>query len=273
MSAVESWTSKVQAHHDQPIRTQNESSWSAGDFREPIVSDFRADPHRTDDLVLDRIRRDVGGHMTVIDVGGGAGRFALPLALHCKHVTVVEPSESMIEALREEAAAVGVENLSIVQGLWGEADVDRADLVLCAHVVYGLTEIEPFVRKLESSARGMVVILAFADSPLSQLSPLWEHVHGEKRIDMPALPELMEVLWEMGIYPDLEMLEETVPVGAENRDKALEMLRHFLFVKPDTDQDRRLQNVMEELLVETPAGLVVRGARPRRQGLVFWRRE
>ena len=70
--------------------------------------------------------------MTVIDVGGGAGRFALPLALHCKHVTVVEPSESMIEALREEAAAVGVENLSIVQGLWGEADVDRADLVLCA---------------------------------------------------------------------------------------------------------------------------------------------
>ena len=101
------------------------------------------------------------------------------------------------------------------------------------HVVYGLTEIEPFVRKLESSAREMVVILAFADSPLSQLSPLWEHVHGEKRIDMPALPELMEVLWEMGIYPDLEMLEETVPVGAENRDKALEMLRHFLFVKPD----------------------------------------
>jgi len=105
-------------------------------------------------------------------------------------------------------------NLSVVQGLWAEAETDPAATVLCAHVVYGLNEIEPFVRKVESHARELIVLLVFAESPLSQVSSLWERVHGEQRIDMPALPELMEVLWEMGVYPNLEMLEETVPIGA-----------------------------------------------------------
>jgi len=42
------------------------------------------------------------------------------------------------------------------------------------------------------------------------------------------------------------------------------MMRHFLFVKPGTDKDRRLQEATEEMVVETPGGFVVRGARPRR---------
>ena len=111
------------------------------------------------------------------------------------------------------------------------------------------------------------------DSPQANLSPMWEPVHGQERVDLPALPELMGVLWEMDISPDLEMVETGVRGGYESWDAAIEQLRRRLYVAPDTEQDRRLQSAAQELLLETPDGLVVRGAGLRRQGLVSWRPE
>ena len=124
----------------------------------------------------------------------------------CKHVTVVEPSNSMIEQLREAASEAEIENYSVTQALWDVAEVDAADLVLCAHVLYGVADVEPFVRKLEAHANSLVVVLVFVESPMNRISKFWNPVHGEERIDMPALPELMNALWEMGIYADVQMM-------------------------------------------------------------------
>lgn len=270
MSAIEYWKNKVEAHHQQSMRTQKESGWSSDDFWQPIESLFEADPRRTNDPVLNRLRQKVTSSTTVLDVGGGAGRFALPLALHCRHVTVVDPSESMVEGLKAGAQKAGIDNLSIIQGLWEDVKADPADVVLCAHVVYGTAEIQGFIRKLESHANERVLILAFMESPLSQVSPLWKPVHGEERLDLPALPELLNALWEMGIYPDLEMFEETSREGMKSLDEALKLLRHFLFVRPDTEQDKRLVAATKDLLVETPGGFVARDSKPRRQALISW---
>ena len=204
-----------------------------------------SDPHRTDDPVLNKLLVGVTSIMAVLDVGGGAGRFALPLALHC-------------------------ENLSIVQEEWKDASVDPADTVLCAHVLYGTAEIEPFLRNLDSHARERVKIVSFMDSPMSQVSPLWEQIHGEQRINLPALPEMLNVLWEMGIYPDVEMVGTADIRSVPNRDDAVKMLRKFLYVKPDTEMDGRLLELLDEHLEETPTGLVIKGSRPRRQALVSW---
>ena len=245
-SAIEYWKNRVETHHDQSLRTQAESSWSSDDMWRPTLGLFKADPRRTDDPVLDRRCQMVTSATTILDVGGGAGRFALPLALRCRHLTVVEPSESMVEGLREES------------------QVDPADKVLCAHVVYGVAEIEPFIRTLQSHARERVVLLALMEWPISRLSPFWKPVHGEERLDLPGAPELLNALWEMDIYPDLEMFEETSPAAV------VELLRQFLYVKPDTEKDRRLQAAVGELLVETPDGFTVRESRPRRQALIGW---
>ena len=168
---------------------------------------------------------------TALDVGGGAGRLALPMALRCKHVTVVEPSSSMIEQLREAASEAGIENYSVTQALWDVADVDAADLALCAHVVYGVADIEPFMRKLEAHANSLVVVLVFVESPMNRISRFWKPVHGEERIDMPALPELMNALWEMGIYPDVQMMEPVQSDRFEDREVALTQLRNRLYVR------------------------------------------
>ena len=270
MSAVGRWKTRVETHHQQSLRAQ-EGLNQPDDFWRPFASAFRADPHRTDDPLVDRLAREVTSDSTLLDVGAGAGRLALPLALRCRQVTVVEPSESMLDELRDVSTEAGIGNVTVVKGEWEEVDVRPHEVVLCSHVVYGVAEIVPFVKRLDASATGRVLLILYTDAPQSQLSPFWKVAHGEERIDLPAMPEFLPVLWEMGIYPDVEMLETGRSQSFEDRDEALEMLRRRLYVVPGSDEHGRLVEATAELLEDTPDGVAIKGAGPRRQALVSWR--
>jgi SAM-dependent methyltransferase len=269
-SAIEAWNDQVTRHHEQSERIQQENFWSQRDFWKDIAAQFQSDPDRTADPVLERLLRDVTPETTILDVGGGAGRYALPLARRARHVTVVEPSASMLARLEDAAHEASISNISVLAEKWEDVEAPIAHLVLCAHVVYGTADIEPFVSKLTDHATQRVLLLAFLETPLTQFSPFWPLVHSETRINLPALPELLPVLWETGTYPNLEMFP---PIGVEMSPDvatARALLRHFLFVLPESEQDGRLQAAMDDLLVESAGGLTIRGSRSRRQALVSW---
>jgi hypothetical protein len=268
--AARRWQERVEAHNAQTHRIQQAIGSTAGSLFDSNTSLWQADPRRTGDPLLERIAQWVSADDTLLDVGGGAGRYALPLALRCRHVTVAEPSEAMVRALHSGAKDAGITNISVVPHTWEAARVEPADVVLCANVLYGPEEIVPFVRKLEANARRRVLVLLSMHSPLSAYSPLWPFVHGEARIDPPALPELIEVLWEMDIYPDLTMIDTEAQPTAPDRRTALDLLRRVLAVRPESPEDARLEAAAHELLVETPYGITLRDARPRRQGLLSW---
>ncbi len=270
MTHIDHWRELVRAHHEQAERAQRSSAGAAEDFWEPFEAHFRADPQRRDDPLLDRLRKEVTAATTLLDVGGGAGRYALPLALQAEHVTVVEPSSSMVAWLRRSATDAGIENISVVQRAWEEAQVTPADVVLCANVVHGVKEIDRFIRKIEAHARRRVLVIEPAESPMALAGPLWEAVHGAPLAAGPALPELLPVLWELDVYPNVEMFEAAAPEAVRTWDEALLYLRAMLYVSPESDEDRRLQTAMRRLVVETPAGFTAQGARPRRLGLLSW---
>ena len=78
------------------------------------------------------------------------------------------------------------------------------------------------------------------------------------------------VLWEIEIYPDLEMIETYGSHAYEPWEVVCEEFRRRLYVTPDTEEDQRLKQAMVELLVETPGGFAIRGAPSRRLGLLAW---
>ena len=187
-SAAEAWKARIEAHGEQSLRALGDQPEPA-DFWSTLAAGFRADPRRRDDPVVNLLAEWITPETTVLDVGGDAGRYALPLALRCRRVTVVEPSPSMVAQLREGAKEAEIENISSVEAGWEDARVGPADLVLCANVVYGVKDIAPFLRKLDEKARERVVIVAWMDAPPSIFSPLWRAVHGEDRVELPALPD------------------------------------------------------------------------------------
>ena len=84
----------IEAEHAQSDSMRGTSP--PDDHWEPYAQQFKADPLRSDDTLVDRLLQWVASGCTLIDVGAGAGRLALPLALRCRQVTAVEPSPSMI---------------------------------------------------------------------------------------------------------------------------------------------------------------------------------
>ena len=270
--AIQAWKDRVRSHHAQSISAQEKNPPDA-DFWRTRAAGFRADPRREPDAALGRVLDMAGPDTTVLDVGAGGGRLALPLALKCRHVTAVEPSPSMVEQLREGADEAGISNLSVVQADWEDAEVEPADLVICSHVVYGVVEIDHFLRKLDAHARHSVAVFAFMESPPSRFASFWRAVYLEERLNMPALPEMMQVLWQMGIYPDVEMLPTDARSAFESREDAVRQVAGFLWVRPGSEEEERLHAAADELLEEDWDGFRVKGAKFRPNGLVTWKPE
>jgi SAM-dependent methyltransferase len=268
-SAIDYWRERLEAHHAQTHRARGERK--EGDLWSGLADRFRDDPTRTNDPIVNMISEWISPEKTVLDVGGGAGRYALPFALKSKHVTVVEPSPAMLEVLADASKEAGIENISTVVETWDRAKVAPHDIVFCANVVYGVADIEPFLRKLDEAATEIVAIVVFYEAPLSQLSPLWKAVYQEERIDMPALPELLPVLWEMGIYANVTMMPGLPPRRMPDLDAALALARHMLWVDVGSEEDKRLVEAAERIAVKTPEGVSLRQKDPV-PGVVWWRK-
>ena len=228
------------------------------------------DPFRTDDPVLNSLFATVGPQTTVLDVGGGSGRYALPLATRAKHVTVVEPSPDSVEMLRSRAAEIGLNNLTVIQSSWDEADAPSANVALCSLVLHHVPDAAPFVAKLQEHATYRVVVVEMMETPGALEIPFYERVHGSAPTPLPGLPDVLRLLWAMDIHPDVAMLTAETAVLDTDRDAAMEQLRRRLGVSEGTEADDRLRAAADELLENTPEGYTVKGVSPRRTAMVTW---
>lgn len=228
------------------------------------------DPFRMDDPVVNILFAMLSEDTEVLDVGGGSGRLAMPLATRAKQVTVVEPSEDSVELLKSRAAESGITNIAVVNEPWEGVREPSADIVLCSLVLHHVADAADFVRKLQKHARDRVVIVEMMETPGAVEMPFYERVHGSAPTPLPGLPRVLELLWALEIFPDVEMISPETAVLDTDREGVLEHLRGRLNVEEGTDADERLRAAMDDLLVETPEGITVRGTAPRRSAIVSW---
>ncbi|MDA0264436.1 MAG: class I SAM-dependent methyltransferase [Chloroflexi bacterium] len=268
MSATERWTEMIKLEHAQSesVRKGDPPADSWANF----AAQFRADPRRTDDPLVNFLREQITPQMIVLDVGAGGGRFALPMALEAKKVIAVEPSPAMCQVLREVADESEVDNVEVVEAEWLDAQVPKADAALCCNVLYTVQEIEAFVRKLEEHA-GRVMVVLYQAPPQSQVYPIWEMVHGVPRLPLPSLPEFLEVLGQLGVEPDVEVVHVTRGRGFKSLDAARQQLARRLYLTPDTPEMERLQGLLPDILVEGDQGFTIKGAVPLEPRVVSWR--
>jgi SAM-dependent methyltransferase len=270
-----SWADRVRANREQVDRVREVAD--GPDFYAPVTSLFRADPRRTDEPILDVLRGVVQPGETWFDIGAGAGRYALPIALLAGEVIALDPSTGMLEALREQMVEYGVPNVRPIEGRWPPnaelaaalGPVPVADVALIAHVGYDIEAIGPFLDAMERAVRRLCVAVLMERQPASVADPFWPPVHGEARVALPALPEFVELLRERGREPEVTVVQRQ-PGTFETRSELESFLRRQLWIADGSEKERRYRRALEELLVERDGGFGLRDQGPMPVGVVVW---
>ncbi|HUQ77422.1 MAG TPA: NTP transferase domain-containing protein [Patescibacteria group bacterium] len=263
------WGDRVRANREQVDRVREVPD--GPDFYGPVASHFRDDPDRTGDAVLDRLRARARPDDTWLDIGAGAGRYALPLAGSVREVIAVEPSEGMRAALGEIAAGHGIENVRLLAARWpmDAFEAPTADVALIAHVGYDVEAIGPFLDALEAAARRLCVAVLMERQPSSIADVLWPPVHGEARIPLPALPEFVELLRGRGNEPAVEVASRT-PRRFGSRDELVHFLRRQLWIAERGEKEGRFHAALDAVIDDTPDGFGLVGQGPLQVGIVTW---
>jgi SAM-dependent methyltransferase len=254
-AAEAAWSARVRAHHEQTARVRE--TVEGGDFYAPVSGLFIADPRRADDEVLDVLLPLARPDDTWLDVGAGAGRYALPLALRAREVIALDPSPAMLAALEEQAGAHGIHNVRTVGARWPVDEAGgrppTADGVLIANLGYDVEAIGPFVDALEAAAGRLCVAILADRQPSTPAHAFWPPVHGEERVALPAFDDFLALLAARGRSP-LEARVPRLARGFATRDEVERWLRNQLFVEPGSAKDRRLASELEDRIVARADG-------------------
>ncbi|HWB72039.1 MAG TPA: class I SAM-dependent methyltransferase [Egibacteraceae bacterium] len=249
--AAERWRALVRARLDQLDQLAPGRGALGAAFWDSRAPRFAAQTCGTGgrDPFLRLLRPAVGHRTTVLDVGAGAGRFALPLAARARQVVAVDPSRQMLAILQREARRQGLDNVRCLLGRWEDVDPGPADVALCSYVLPLVEDAPSFLRKLDAAAHRRVFVYLPAASTDLLMDPLWRHFHGEPRRLGPTYLDAVAVLAELGIQPRVQVVEAPVVTRFASLRQAVEGYRDVL-VLPDTVVVRReLRALLSDWLV------------------------
>jgi hypothetical protein len=202
----------------------------------------------------------VSPRKTLIDVGAGAGRHAVPLAAKLEWVTAVEPSEGMRSHLPD------LPNLTVVASAWEDAEVAPADLVICCHVLYGVEDVVAFVEKLERAARDRVFIMLREGQVPHPANVLRDRMAPSPLPPIPQFSDLFMLLLQIGIAPDVTFVRYAVSNRYRDLDEAVADCRPLF---GDAWEEPKTRQALAELLVRDGDELVFDSG-PTVSGIAHW---
>lgn len=216
------------------------------------------------DPLLERVLDKLRPQDTVLDIGAGAGRFAIPFARTVRSVTAIEPSKPMAELLRRS----GMTNLRLVEARWEEAEVEPHDVAFCSHAMYSSEDLVAFVRKMEAKARNFCFLVMRVPSHNGVMRELSRRIYGEPH-DSPNFWVGYNVLYEMGIYASVAMEPSLRPWTDATLEDALSRARRHLQLEGRSAWDDAIRETLAQRLdfrdgqYYWPDGM--------RSALVWWR--
>jgi SAM-dependent methyltransferase len=258
-SAVQRWNEILDARSQQMDAAYAKLNRTSADFWDRRASRFHLSTKDTvaQDPLYIRLCETISSRSSVLDVGAGTGRFSLSLAPLVDQVIAVEPSAAMLNFLRQDAAAKEMTNISFIQSTWQDAsDNLQADIVICSHVVYPIRDIEPFLLKLQSAALQAIYIYARATHIDALTADLWRHFHHDNRCLPPGYIHVLDVLYELGIYANVDVVTVPSSLRYPSLDVAVTEMTEQLILPDDEKTRIELKTMLKEWLVASDDVLV-----------------
>lgn len=220
------------------------------------------------DPIRDFVLFQVSGDCTVLDIGAGTGKWVTQLAPRVKQVTALDPSPAMLEVLRENVAASRLENVRVVEGAWPETEVEPHDVTICSHAVYGVPDLEPFLRRMVEVTRRTCYLVLKSPDRRALMGEASLHIWGHP-FDSPCFEVAYNVLLEMDMVANVVVDPyHWDPWMHSSLDEALSEAKRRLRISGTVDHDEYLRGLLKAQLTEQDGGFV--WPRSVRSVLVYW---
>jgi SAM-dependent methyltransferase len=207
---------------------------------------------------------------TVLDVGAGTGRYALPLARVARRVTALDPSQAMLAQLREKMEAQDVPNIDFLESTLEDAELAPHDLVLAAWSLYRQRDILASLHKLVQTARRALVIVDGDSGLFLPGERLHEPARAEIWSKTPGIPNYLYfagMLWQVGARAEVRVVHhERAYLGATPRDVAVQLAP----AAAEPEEIDRFAEGIAPLLDKVNDAYHYHSATP--VGVVIWRR-
>jgi FkbM family methyltransferase len=204
------------------------------------------------DPLLDYVLQSIDRSMTVLDIGAGNGRWAVPLAKVAKTVTAIDPDAEMLEFLRDNLKTTGT-NIEIQRSTWEAAAVEVHDIAVCAHAMYSSPDLAFFVHKMEQHARKtcyLAVRLPPVDGIISELT---RRIY-DRPFDSANAVIAYNALYSLGIYANLLVEEEIYHWTNNTLEEAFERAKRHLHLEPGSAYDQMILDTLRKQLVPVEHG-------------------
>ncbi|MFZ2472907.1 MAG: class I SAM-dependent methyltransferase [Methanothrix sp.] len=189
---------------------------------------------------------------TVLDVGAGTGRLALPMARLAKSVTALDQSSGMLACLRENMAAEGIENIRCIQKSWQDVspgELEPHDVVISSNSL-GVYDLKEALDKMNALANRAVYIFTFSDSKKDdgfrqflrdgkEERDRGHARHGRHEAGPAGYLVIYNLLADMGILADVKIMNWQSDEHYPNLDEAVAEWKQMHEVPAEKEQELR----------------------------------
>jgi SAM-dependent methyltransferase len=170
---------------------------------------------------------------TLLDVGAGTGRFALPLAAQVRSVTALDQSAAMLDVLAQKAAQAGVANIYRLEATWPQAPVEPHDVVLAAWSLYRQLDLGASLTRLAAVTRRTLVLLGGVGANPPHRALVERHCGTWIESENPTHLYLAGALWQLGLLAEIRVVAEPRSVSGATAQEVAQRLAP-LSATPDT---------------------------------------
>jgi SAM-dependent methyltransferase len=250
-----SWSSKGAADWDKKA-----ASFAVRNYHSPYVA-----------LFLSRLPLDKS--YSVLDIGSGPGTLALPLAEQVNSVTAIDYSQEMLNILTSHAKEKKLVNIRPILGSWEDdwkdLGIEPHDIAIASRSM-NVADLNMAINKLNEHATQYVFITdRIAPSPFD---PAAFAAIGREFNCGPDYIYTINILYQLGIHPNVEVLELERDLCFKNMEEALDS--YCWMFKEITPTERTLleQYLQGRTLSSSPEKLVIQREFPPKWAMIWWKK-